>query len=167
MNRLKCVIAAAGLLIMLPDSLLAQELMIYPAKGQSEKQQEKDKFECYGFAKSQSGPRLARSAGACSVVPGVRNSGVAKNITSSSGSRPRPSNTARIVTIITGPMQRASKAVAIPCASEAEESMMKKMCVRWVTILLAMVPFAASADYDESAVFTCASVDVMECLPLG
>jgi predicted lipid-binding transport protein (Tim44 family) len=55
MNRLKCVIAAAGLLIMLPDSLLAQELMIYPAKGQSEKQQEKDKFECYGFAKSQSG----------------------------------------------------------------------------------------------------------------
>jgi len=55
MNRLKCVVAAAGLLIMLPDSLLAQELMIYPAKGQSEKQQEKDKFECYGFAKSQSG----------------------------------------------------------------------------------------------------------------
>lgn len=55
MNRLKCVIAAAGLLIMLPDSLLAQELMIYPAKGQSEKQQEKDKFECYGFAKNQSG----------------------------------------------------------------------------------------------------------------
>lgn len=45
--------------------------------------------------------------------------------------------------------------------------MMKKMCVRWVTILLAMVPFAASADYDESAVFTCASVDVMECLPVA
>lgn len=44
--------------------------------------------------------------------------------------------------------------------------MMKKMCVRWVAILLAMVPFAASAGYDGPAVFTCASVDVMECLPV-
>jgi len=55
MNRLKCLFAAAGLLSMLPGALTAQELMIYPAKGQSSQQQEKDQFECYGFAKGQSG----------------------------------------------------------------------------------------------------------------
>ena len=34
---------------------VAQELVIYPAKGQSNEQTEKDKFECYSWAKGQSG----------------------------------------------------------------------------------------------------------------
>ena len=34
---------------------LAQELIIYPAKGQSQDQMEKDKFECYSWAKKESG----------------------------------------------------------------------------------------------------------------
>jgi len=55
MNRLKHFFAAAGLLALLPGALTAQELMIYPAKGQDAQQQEKDKFECYGFARGQSG----------------------------------------------------------------------------------------------------------------
>jgi len=55
MNRLKGLIVAAGLLSMLPGTLIAQEMMIYPSKGQSPQQQEKDKFECYGFARGQSG----------------------------------------------------------------------------------------------------------------
>jgi uncharacterized protein YcfJ len=33
----------------------SQELIIYPSKGQSAEQQEKDKFECYTWAKGQSG----------------------------------------------------------------------------------------------------------------
>jgi hypothetical protein len=33
----------------------AQEQMIYPAKGQSAQQQDKDKYECYGWAKGQTG----------------------------------------------------------------------------------------------------------------
>ena len=33
----------------------AQEQYIYPAKGQSAQQQEKDKYECYSWAKGQSG----------------------------------------------------------------------------------------------------------------
>ena len=33
----------------------AQELIIYPAKGQSKQQQEKDQFECYTWAKGQTG----------------------------------------------------------------------------------------------------------------
>ena len=34
---------------------LAQELIVFPAKGQSEEQIEKDKFTCYSWAKKQSG----------------------------------------------------------------------------------------------------------------
>lgn len=55
MNRIKSVIVAAGMLGVLPCTLNAQDLMIYPAKGQSTEQQDKDKYECYGFAKKQSG----------------------------------------------------------------------------------------------------------------
>ena len=33
----------------------AQEIIVYPAKGQSNDQMEKDKFECYGWAKGQTG----------------------------------------------------------------------------------------------------------------
>ena len=55
MIKLRCVFAVAGLLGLLPGTLLAQEFMIYPAKGQSAEQLEQDKFACYGFAKGQSG----------------------------------------------------------------------------------------------------------------
>ena len=34
---------------------LAQEVIIYPAKGQSDDQMEKDKFECYSWAKKETG----------------------------------------------------------------------------------------------------------------
>lgn len=44
--------------------------------------------------------------------------------------------------------------------------MMKKLYVRGVTLFMAALPLAASADYLGSAPFTCASVDVMECLPV-
>ncbi|HFD78812.1 MAG TPA: hypothetical protein ENK05_00280 [Gammaproteobacteria bacterium] len=44
------LIAAATL-----QSAAAADLMIYPAKGQSAEQQEKDKFECYSWAKQQTG----------------------------------------------------------------------------------------------------------------
>ncbi len=34
---------------------LAQDFVVYPAKGQSTQETEKDKFECYGWAKGQTG----------------------------------------------------------------------------------------------------------------
>ena len=55
MSTVKSLFLAGGLMACLPVLLQAQDLMIYPAKGQSDQQQEKDKFECYGFAKKQSG----------------------------------------------------------------------------------------------------------------
>jgi len=55
MKKLKvavvCVIAA---LIAVPP-VFAQDPIIYPNKGQSAEQQEKDKFECYTWAKGQTG----------------------------------------------------------------------------------------------------------------
>jgi predicted lipid-binding transport protein (Tim44 family) len=49
------------------SAVLAQELFIYPDKGQSQRQQDKDKYECYSWAKSESGfdpmaPPTTRSA---------------------------------------------------------------------------------------------------------
>ena len=54
MNAWK-VVSAAALLGLVAGPAMAQEFMIYPAKGQSAEQQEQDKFSCYSFAKGQSG----------------------------------------------------------------------------------------------------------------
>ena len=42
-------------LVLAPGVLQANELTIYPAEDQSAEQQEKDKFECYQWAKNDSG----------------------------------------------------------------------------------------------------------------
>lgn len=47
--------ASAALLLSSFGAARAQEFVIYPAKGQSQEQMEKDKFECYTWAKGQSG----------------------------------------------------------------------------------------------------------------
>src|SRR5210317_1574970 len=41
--------------VFIAGTALAQDFMIYPAKGQSQDQIEKDKFECYSWAKGQTG----------------------------------------------------------------------------------------------------------------
>ena len=43
------------LAVMVAGPALAQELIIYPAKGQSEDQMEQDKFQCYSWAKKETG----------------------------------------------------------------------------------------------------------------
>ena len=43
------------LTLLVAGQAMAQELYIYPAKGQSSEQQEKDKFECYSWAKNDTG----------------------------------------------------------------------------------------------------------------
>ena len=42
-------------LIILAGQAASQDLIVYPAKGQSQQQMEKDKFACYSWAKQQSG----------------------------------------------------------------------------------------------------------------
>src|SRR5262247_4299859 len=46
---------AIVLSLLVVTAATAQEQFIYPSKGQSAQQQEKDKFDCYGWAKGQSG----------------------------------------------------------------------------------------------------------------
>ena len=41
--------------VFVTGSIYAQQPFIYPSQGQSKEQQEKDKFECHGWAKEQSG----------------------------------------------------------------------------------------------------------------
>lgn len=41
--------------MIIAGSALAQDFAIYPAKGQSNEQMEQDKFQCYGWAKNNSG----------------------------------------------------------------------------------------------------------------
>ena len=48
-------IAVISMLLFSTGSILAQELYIYPAGGQSAEQMDKDKFECYNWAKKDSG----------------------------------------------------------------------------------------------------------------
>lgn len=48
-----CGVIVLSALITVPVS--AQEVIIYPAKGQNEDQMEKDKFECYSWAKKETG----------------------------------------------------------------------------------------------------------------
>ena len=55
MNSLKIVLLYCGLTLLFPLVAHAQDPIVYPAKGQSNEQMEKDKYECYNWAKQQSG----------------------------------------------------------------------------------------------------------------
>ena len=49
------ILAAGAVFICLTGIVSAQDMIIYPAKGQSQEQLEKDKYECYSWAKKQTG----------------------------------------------------------------------------------------------------------------
>ena len=55
MIRPICFALLASACAAIAPTAVAQELFIYPDKGQSQQQQDKDKYECYGWAKGQSG----------------------------------------------------------------------------------------------------------------
>ncbi len=50
-RRIVCGLAAT----LFAGSLLAQELLIYPKENQTQEQQEQDKFQCYSWAKGETG----------------------------------------------------------------------------------------------------------------
>ncbi len=54
---------AALLLLMLAEPGAAQNIVAYPSKGQSQEQQERDRFECYNWAVQQTGynPQAAQA----------------------------------------------------------------------------------------------------------
>ena len=55
MKRIHQFLIIMLLPVFIAETAVAQDLMIYPAKGQSQDQMEKDKFECYSWAKGQTG----------------------------------------------------------------------------------------------------------------
>ena len=55
MKMIKWAFAVLVFAVFLVSHVQAQELIVYPAKGQSNEQMEKDKFECYSWAKGQTG----------------------------------------------------------------------------------------------------------------
>jgi len=55
MKRIGVFLLAAGFIVATVGAVAASDLFVYPAKGQSKEQQEKDEFECYKWAKDQSG----------------------------------------------------------------------------------------------------------------
>jgi hypothetical protein len=55
MKVIKWAFIALLFAVFLSSHVQAQEIIVYPAKGQSNEQMEKDKFECYSWAKGQTG----------------------------------------------------------------------------------------------------------------
>ena len=55
MKVIKWTFIALLFAVFLSSHVQAQEIIVYPAKGQSNDQMEKDKFECYSWAKGQTG----------------------------------------------------------------------------------------------------------------
>ncbi len=53
----------------------AQDLMVYPAQGQSQEQQQRDEFECYNWAKQQSGFDCMAAPQATAPLPQQQSSG--------------------------------------------------------------------------------------------
>jgi len=65
MKKMSCFVLGLVLLAtMIGGICLAEDVMVYPANGQSQEQMEKDKSECYTWAKQQTGfdPAQAQSA---------------------------------------------------------------------------------------------------------
>ena len=55
MKTTKCIIIILLFTFLAAGFVLAQDLVIYPAKGQSQEQMDKDKYECYTWGKQQTG----------------------------------------------------------------------------------------------------------------
>ena len=55
MKGIKIIITLLFMALCLSGTVLAQEMYVFPAKGQSQEQMEKDKYECYQWAKKQTG----------------------------------------------------------------------------------------------------------------
>ena len=55
MKAMRRVLLCAALAVLAPAQILAADFFIYPAKGQSEEQQGKDKYQCNEWAKQQTG----------------------------------------------------------------------------------------------------------------
>ena len=77
------LVLMSGLIFLGPNTVSAQEPFIYPDKGQSQEQMEKDKYECYNWAKGQTGfdPMAPPTATTPPPQAGAPEGGVVKGAT--------------------------------------------------------------------------------------
>jgi hypothetical protein len=80
MKKIKWVVACFVLALMAVPPVFAQDPIIYPNKGQSSEQQEKDKFDCYTWAKGQTGfdPMQVPTATTAPPQEGAQQGGVVR-----------------------------------------------------------------------------------------
>ncbi len=80
MRTIRRADALTSCVALLAPEAVAQEIFIYPAQGQSAEQQEKDKFECYQWAKQQTGfdPMKRPDVAAAPMEPAPKQGGVVK-----------------------------------------------------------------------------------------
>jgi hypothetical protein len=73
--RVTVYAAAAVLVVVGPGRLAAQDLFVYPAKGQSEEQSGRDKEECHGWAVTQTGVDPEKLAADATAPPPASGAG--------------------------------------------------------------------------------------------
>ena len=78
MNRILTLMGLLVIVALVAGNALAQDPIVYPAKGQSQEQMEKDKFECYNWAKQQTGFDPMKTPTASSPPPS--NSGTSAGV---------------------------------------------------------------------------------------
>jgi hypothetical protein len=66
---MKWMVAPLCAALLVPLSAEAQDLFIYPSKGQSQEQQDRDRYECHSWASQQTGFDPTRSAPPPGVAP--------------------------------------------------------------------------------------------------
>jgi hypothetical protein len=54
-NKMQILLLLLIAFLVFPGPTLGSDMFIYPNKGQSQKQHDKDKYDCYGWAKQQTG----------------------------------------------------------------------------------------------------------------
>jgi len=112
------LVSLALFALFLASSALAQDLIIYPAKGQSQDQMEKEKFECYTWAKQQTGfdpmqvptastPPPQEQAGKGGALKGAAVGAGAGALIKRSGSRSKGAGTGAVVGGVLGGVKQS------------------------------------------------------------
>lgn len=73
--RIAVYAVAASLVVLGPARTAAQDLFVYPAKGQSEEQSGRDKEECHGWAVTQTGVDPEKLAADATTTPPASGAG--------------------------------------------------------------------------------------------
>ena len=121
MKQIAILLISAFIFFYSLEAVLAQDPIIFPAKGQSQEQMEKDKFSCYEWAKNESGfdpmqtptasaPPPQQQAGQGGALKGAAAGAAAGALIKRSGSRSKGAATGALVGGVLGGARQAGQA---------------------------------------------------------